>query len=254
MNDMLNMKKRYLQNRFHKLSKPYHFPRSRALLPVLMLTSVTLVACTTDDPYARTKVGSGIGAVSGAVIGNQVGGGRARAIGAAIGAIAGGAVGNYQDKQQKALEDALRDERQQKQIAIERLQNDVLRVSLSDEASFGFDSAELKPAFLSTLDKLAREMSSFDKTVLHIVGYTDDIGSETYNLGLSTQRANAVARYLEGNGVASQRLVTEGRGEAEPRVPNTTAANRSRNRRVEIYIQPVVEGQEQNALRPPAPT
>lgn len=222
------------------------------LLPTIFLASVALAACATDDPYARTKAGAGIGAVSGAIIGNQVGGGRARLIGAAIGALAGGAVGNYQDKQQLALEKALKVERQQRQVAIERLQNDVLRVSLSDEASFGFDSALLKPAFRSTLDKLANEMSEFDKTVLHVIGYTDDIGSEIYNLGLSTKRADTVAKYLENNGVARQRLKIEGRGETDPRLPNTSAANRSHNRRVEIYIQPVIEGQEQLALEPPA--
>lgn len=224
------------------------------LLPAVLMATVALSACATDDPYARTKAGAGIGAVSGAIIGNQVGGGKARLIGAALGALAGGAVGNYQDKQQLALEKALADERQQKQVAIERLQNDVLRVSLSDEASFSFDSAELKPAFRPTLDKLANEMSTFDKTVLHVVGYTDDIGSDTYNLGLSTKRANAVAKYLENDGVAKQRLMIEGRGETEPRYPNNSAANRSRNRRVEIYIQPVIEGQEQRALEPPTPS
>ena len=181
-----------------------------------------------------------------------MGGDRARLIGAAIGALAGASVGNYQDKQQQALEEALREERLQKQVAIERLQDDVLRVSLSDEASFSFDSAELKPAFHLTLDKLAREMSTFDKTILHVIGYTDDIGSETYNLGLSMNRADAVARYLESNSVDSNRLMIEGRGESNPRMPNTTAANRSRNRRVEIYIQPVVEGQEQRALVAPS--
>ena len=226
-------------------------PAANALLPVFLLACIALTACATDDPYARTKAGAGIGAVTGAVIGNQVGGDRARILGAAIGALAGGAVGNYQDRQQQALEAALREERQQRQVAIERLQNDVLRVSLSDEASFAFDSSTLQPAFRPTLDKLAGELNSFDKTVLHVIGYTDDIGSETYNLGLSMRRADAVARYLQDAGVDRRRLMIEGRGESDPRMPNTTAENRSRNRRVEIYINPVVEGQEQRALDAP---
>ena len=94
-------------------------------------------------------------------------------------------------------------------------------------------------------------MSSFDKTILHVIGYTDDIGSDTYNLGLSTERAATVAQYLQDQGVSEQRLRIEGRGEANPRVPNTSAENRSRNRRVEIYIQPLVAGQEERALEAP---
>lgn len=221
------------------------------LLALAMVSTFALSSCATDDPNRRTKIGAGIGAVAGVVIGNQVGGQDARIIGGALGALAGGAVGRYQDNQQRALEAALAEERRQQQIEIERLENDVLRVSLNDNASFDINSARVKPAFDPALSKLASEISNYDKTVLHVVGFTDDTGSDSYNLNLSNRRASAVANSLLRRGVPSSRLQVEGRGESEPRVPNTSAANRSKNRRVEIYIQPVVQGAERRALQSP---
>ena len=227
-------------------------PSRRALLSVALAGAVVLAGCATDDPNRRTKIGAGIGAVAGGVIGNQVGGQKARLIGAVAGALAGGAVGRYQDRQQQALEAALEEELNANRIDVERLENDVLRVRMNDEATFDVGSAALKPAFRPTLDKIAGEMSEFDKTVLHVVGYTDSSGSDEYNRGLSRQRASAVATYLREDGVVPERLRSEGRGESAPRVPNTTSANRALNRRVEIYIKPIVEGREEEALTAPS--
>ncbi len=221
---------------------------------VLSLSMVIgLAACATDDPNRRAKSGAGIGAVLGAVIGSQIGDDN-ELIGAAIGALAGATVGNYQDKQRRALELALENELQQQQVNVEKLEDDVLLVRLSDNASFDFDSAELKSSFHSTLGKIAQETSRFDKTVLHVVGYTDSTGSDSYNQDLSKRRANNVAIYLRDDGVGPRRLRTEGRGEAEPRVPNTTDSNRAINRRVEIHIKPIIEGQEGLAFEPPVST
>jgi len=224
------------------------------VVPAALLAGcVALAGCAADDPNRRTKIGAGIGAVTGAVIGNQVGGQKARLIGAAVGALAGGAVGRYQDRQQAALEAALERELEENQVDVERLENDVLLVRLSDDASFDFDSDRVKSSFEPTLDRLADKTVEFDKTVLHVVGYTDSTGPEQYNRDLSRRRAASVARYLRGDGVVPARLQVEGRGESEPRASNASAAERARNRRVEIYIKPIVEGQEERALAPPAP-
>ena len=236
--------------RAHRVARP---GLSVAVPAALLVVGIALAGCATDDPNRRTKIGAGVGAVAGVVVGNQVGGRKARLIGAVVGGLAGGAVGRYQDRQQAALEAALEAERRADQVDVERLDGDVLRVRLSDEASFAFDSDKVKPSFEPTLDRLAAQTVEFDKTVLHVVGYTDSTGPEAYNRDLSRRRAASVARYLRDDGVVPERLQIEGRGESEPRASNASAAERARNRRVEIYIKPIVDGQEERALAPPAP-
>lgn len=74
-----------------------------------------------------------------------------------------------------------------------------------------------------------------DRTV-SIVGYTDSVGSEDYNLGLSQRRADSVRSYLLDQGVSSSRLAASGRGEADPVAGNDSASGRQQNRRVEVVI------------------
>ena len=217
----------------------------------LFLASSVLVSCATDDPNLRTKQGAAIGAIAGAVIGHQLDHDKGSVLGGAIGAIAGASAGHYQDRQQRELEAALQQERQNKQIEIQRLQDETLKISLSNEASFDFDKSTLKPAFYPALDKLSGLLAKYDRTLLHVIGYTDSTGTDAYNINLSNERARSVAMYLNGQGVDIRRIRTEGRGESEPRVSNDTAAHRALNRRVEIYIKPVIEGQEQEALESP---
>lgn len=214
--------------------------------------SAALVGCAADDPNRRAKTGAAIGAVAGAVLGHQVDGdSRGRVIGAAVGAMTGAAVGGYMDNQEEEFNQALEEERRQNAVEIERLKDDTLKLNLSSEVSFDFDSAQVKPAFEPTLDKLADVIDKYDRTVVHVVGHTDSIGADAYNLRLSRQRADAVAGYLLSRGVDGERVRTEGRGESEPRDTNATEAGRQLNRRVEIYLKPVVEGQERRAYESP---
>jgi outer membrane protein OmpA-like peptidoglycan-associated protein len=72
---------------------------------------------------------------------------------------------------------------------------------------------------------------------IQINGYTDDLGSAAKNLALSQARALAVAQVLQA-GLAGQSvtLAPQGFGQASPVAPNTTDANRARNRRVTIVL------------------
>ncbi|MBL7802921.1 MAG: OmpA family protein, partial [Saprospiraceae bacterium] len=69
-----------------------------------------------------------------------------------------------------------------------------------------------------------------------LLGYTDDSGTSAYNLDLSKRRAEAARTALVGLGVAPERISAEGLGEADPVAPNTTEANRARNRRVMMQL------------------
>lgn len=217
---------------------------------VLIAVMLGLTACAADDPNRRAKTGAAVGAVAGAVLGKQVSGGPKGAItGAVVGAIAGGAVGNYMDRQQREMEAALAEEQARHDLEIQRMQDESLKIDVANEVSFDFDSAALKSAFLPTLDKVAGVLQRFDRSVVHVIGHTDSTGSEAYNQQLSERRARSVADYLATRGVDASRLRTEGRGESEPRESNATEAGRQLNRRVEILVKPVVEGDESNAYQ-----
>jgi outer membrane protein OmpA-like peptidoglycan-associated protein len=98
--------------------------------------------------------------------------------------------------------------------------------------AFAFDSDRLLPEAHVTLDSMAEGIKLIDPTrPVHIVGHTDAIGSDTYNLNLSQRRAQSVLRYLvEKHGIAPARLHGQGRGEAELLTP--TAPANAKNRRV----------------------
>ncbi len=214
-------------------------------LPIVMLI-VLLAGCATNTTHESTKKGAGIGAlvgaVSGAIIGyqNDHSGGALR--GALIGGAAGGAIGAgtgaYMDKQQTEFERQLADERAQHQIEIERQKNEILKLTMSSEVSFDFNSAKIKATFRPPLDKIAEILNRYPRSQIVIVGHTDSVGAEQYNLDLSNRRAIAVADYLVTRGVAAGRLGTEGRGELEPRSNNDTADGRAQNRRVEVFVVP----------------
>lgn len=219
---------------------------------LVVAMAVSLFGCATDDPNKRAKTGAGIGAVVGAILGHQLDDDKGRFVGAAVGAVAGGAVGHYMDNQQKEFDAALAEEQRRNQIEIERLKDDTLKIDISSEVSFDFGSAAIKPAFRPTLDKVAGVLNRYERSVVHVVGHTDSVGSESYNQRLSEQRAQAVIDYMSNSaGVARDRLRAEGRGEMEPRATNATEAGRQLNRRVEVFVKPIVEGQEQRAYQPP---
>jgi outer membrane protein OmpA-like peptidoglycan-associated protein len=212
----------------------------------------SLMACTTDDPYKRTKTGAAIGAATGAIIGHQIDHSSGRYVGAVVGAIAGGGVGHYMDKQQADFEEELKAEQDAHQLEIERLKDDTLKLTVDSEVSFDFDRYDIKSAFRPSLQKLAGVINKYDRTVVHVIGHTDSTGPADYNQRLSERRAESVANYLADRGVSRSRLHTEGRGEYEPRDSNATEAGRQLNRRVEIFIKPVVEGEEYKAHESPS--
>jgi outer membrane protein OmpA-like peptidoglycan-associated protein len=85
-------------------------------------------------------------------------------------------------------------------------------------------------------------LKEFDNTLIDVEGHTDSDGSDSYNLQLSQQRAGSVGAYLQSHGVNAQRIVTAGAGEARPIASNTSPEGKQQNRRVELKLQPIVEG------------
>ncbi len=100
------------------------------------------------------------------------------------------------------------------------------------QVQFKLDSAELTDADKVTLDEVATNLTRLKFVAGTVVGHTDSSGAEAYNQKLSERRAQSVATYLEGKGIAVGRLAASGAGESEPLADNKTAAGRAQNRRV----------------------
>lgn len=101
---------------------------------------------------------------------------------------------------------------------------------------FDFNKYDLKPESKPELDKLVQFLK--DNPTLHITikGYTDSVGTASFNLTLSQHRAEAVMQYLIAHGIQANRLKAVGYGEAQPVASNETEEGRALNRRVEFEI------------------
>lgn len=108
-------------------------------------------------------------------------------------------------------------------------------MTLSD-VLFDTGRATLKPGAARDLDRLAQALKDNRNTRVKIEGYTDSVGSETYNQGLSERRAEAVADALRTRGVPADRYDVEGLGKEYPVASNNTPEGRQQNRRVEIVF------------------
>ncbi|MDZ5637144.1 OmpA family protein [Janthinobacterium sp. GMG1] len=110
------------------------------------------------------------------------------------------------------------------------------KVSFASEALFDFDQSTLKPQGKAALDQLLGQLKGMDLEVIVTVGHTDAVGPDAYNQKLSQRRAEAVKAYLVAQGVETNRVYTEGKGETQPMADNTSAAGRAKNRRVTVEV------------------
>lgn len=207
----------------------------RRIFAVVLSTTV-LAACQQGTAYQdnqKTYQGAGVGAAIGGLIGSRESSEHALA-GAALGGLAGGAIGQYMDRQEREMRQQL----QGTGIEVQR-QGDNILLNIPNSITFDFDSARVWSNAEGTLRNLAGVLNQYPQTMIDVIGHTDSVGSETYNQDLSERRAQSVANKLRDFGVASQRLMVLGRGEAQPIASNDTDAGRAQNRRVEVKISPI---------------
>ncbi|MCC5907449.1 MAG: OmpA family protein [Balneolaceae bacterium] len=175
-------------------------------------------------------IGAGAGTAAGAVVGKTLGNTAAGAIaGAAVGGTVGAIIGRQMDRKAEELAQELEG------VEIQRVEEGIA-ISFDSGILFDFDSSTLRPEARENLRKLADIMGQDNNSNLLVVGHTDWIGDENYNLRLSERRARSAADYLVSQGIQRQRIDIEGKGEYEPIADNETEQGRQQNRRVEVAI------------------
>ncbi|ADF53015.1 OmpA/MotB family outer membrane protein [Zunongwangia profunda SM-A87] len=207
------------------------------IVAVFFAASV-LVSCdaiqNANNKQKGAVIGSAGGAAIGGVIGNNTGDGNS-ALGAIIGGVVGGAagayIGNRMDKQAKKIETEVPG------AEVERV-GEGINVTFDENSGvyFATEKYNINAKSEETLNKLANIFKEYPDTNILVEGHTDNTGSESYNLTLSKNRAQAVTNFLTDHGIAASRFDTKWYGEAQPKYDNSTAEGRSKNRRVEIAI------------------
>jgi outer membrane protein OmpA-like peptidoglycan-associated protein len=225
----------------------------RTLIVTMLSSALVLGGCVTDPETGQQRVSRGgggalAGAGAGALLGAILGGRNNRAevlIGAGLGAIAGGAVGSYMDKQEREL----RQRTAGTGIEVQR-NGEEIAIKLPSGISFDTNQAILRPDMRPALDQVAQTLASYQSTFIDVTGHTDSTGSDAINQPLSERRANAVADYLQYQGVQRVRMATRGYGAQFPVASNDTDSGRALNRRVEIRLSPVTQ-QDVQGQQPP---
>ncbi len=100
--------------------------------------------------------------------------------------------------------------------------------------TFETAKATLLPESQVTLDRVAASLAAHPDLKVEVAGHTDSRGRRAANIRLSQARAQAVADYLVGRGIAASRLSAKGYGPDRPVGDNATEEGRARNRRVEL--------------------
>jgi outer membrane protein OmpA-like peptidoglycan-associated protein len=108
-------------------------------------------------------------------------------------------------------------------------------ITLND-VLFNTNRSQLASGGMRNVQKLADFLTQYPQQKVLVEGYTDSIGSDSFNQELSDRRAYAVRTALMDMAISSDRVTTRGYGEAFPVADNNTTASRQLNRRVEIIL------------------
>ena len=204
----------------------------------ILVVSSLLFGCEATKNANNKQKGAVIGATGGAVIGGVIGnntGDGNTALGSIIGGVVGGAagaiIGDRMDKQAKQIEEEIPG------AEVERV-GEGINVTFDESSGVYFDTEKynINSKSQTTLNKLADIFKEYPNSNVLVEGHTDNTGSDSYNLTLSKNRAQAVTGYLVDAGIDRGRFTTKWYGETQPKYDNSTADGRSKNRRVELAI------------------
>lgn len=99
---------------------------------------------------------------------------------------------------------------------------------------FDHDKSEIRPEHYDYLNKMARILDGIHDLRVEVIGHTDAVGTDEYNIGLSKRRAKAIKEYFKSQGIAPDKLEIDFKGERQPVDSNNTSDGKQRNRRVDF--------------------
>lgn len=215
-------------------------------LVLVFTTMLTILSgCSTIKKMNNKQKGATVGAAGGAAIGSLIGNNVGKKgntvlgalIGAVVGGVAGGLIGDKMDRQAEAIKAEVPG------AQVKRVEEGI-NVTFDEKNPDGSNAG----VFFATnqfgitansklsLDKMVKIFIQYPETNILIEGHTDNVGSAPYNLSLSQRRADAVGDFLKANSIPPSRLTIKWYGETQPKVDNSSEANRAANRRVEFAI------------------
>ena len=207
----------------------------------LLLFTSCETAKKTNHTQRGAAAGAAGGAVIGGVIGNNVGNKNNTVLGALIGAVVGGVtgglIGNKMDRQAEAIKQEIPGaEVTRVGEGINVVFNERNPDGSKAGVFFGTNLYNINSNSQLALDKLIKVFRNYPETNILIEGHTDDVGGIAYNEALSKRRAEAVGNYIKSAGISASRLTIRWYGATQPKVENSSDANRAQNRRVEFAI------------------
>jgi len=192
-----------------------------------------------SETQKTTGTGAAIGAAAGAVIGAATAGGnkgKSAATGAVIGAAVGAGGGYMWSKHMEAQKAEMEKATQGTGVSVSQTADNQLKLDIPSDVSFDTGRYDIKPNLRPVLDRFATTLNQNQVTTVTVIGHTDSTGSDAINNPLSVNRAASTRDYLVARGVATNRIVINGRGSYEPIADNNTTEGRAKNRRVEIFV------------------
>ena len=208
---------------------------------ILLLFTGCETAKKTNHTQRGAAAGAAGGAVIGGVIGNNVGNKNNTVLGALIGAVVGGVtgglIGNKMDRQAEAIKQEIPGAEVTRvgegiNVVFNERNPDGSRAGVF----FGTNLYNINSNSQLALDKLVKVFRNYPETNILIEGHTDDVGGTAYNEALSKRRAEAVGNHIKSAGISASRLTIRWYGATQPKVENSSDANRAQNRRVEFAI------------------
>jgi outer membrane protein OmpA-like peptidoglycan-associated protein len=212
----------------------------KKIIVSLSAIAVGLGGCANmTETQKTTGTGAAIGAAAGAIIGVATAGGnkgKSAATGAAIGAAVGAGGGYLWSKHMEEQKVAMEQATEGTGVSVSQTADNQLKLDIPSDVSFDTGRYDIKPNLRPVLDRFATTLNQNPVTTVTIIGHTDSTGTDAINDPLSVNRAASTRNYLVARGIATNRIVINGRGSHEPIADNNTVEGRAMNRRVEILV------------------